>query len=377
MFLEMPVGIYRNDPNWIRPLDRDLEAVFDPARNKRFSYGDARRWLLRDQNGSLLGRVAAFYDERTASLTEYRSGGMGFFECIDDQPAANRLFDACRDWLKQQGLEAMDGPINFGERDAWWGLLIEGFNPPVFRMNYNPPYYQRLFEQYGFRDYYNQLVFHYPVSKPVPEDFYQRGQRALEQLNVTVKNLEQFSLHDLAEAIAIVYNEAWATMRHFKPITKDLALRQLNILKPVMDKKLIYVAYVGHRPIGFFLMMPDINQIIKKLNGKFGLLQQLLFFWHLRCRTIDRIFGILFGIVPDYQGKGIEAAMIIEAARIVQRQRRQYRDLEMNWIGDFNTKMIRLVSKLGTSVCRRYRTYRYLFDPSRPFFRYRMEDDAS
>ncbi|MCS6917036.1 MAG: hypothetical protein RMK52_02265 [Chitinophagales bacterium] len=374
-FLEFPAQLYRNDPNWIRPLDRDIEAVFDPERNKRFAYGAARRWLLVHPDGSVLGRVAAFYDERTASLTEYRTGGIGFFECVNDQQAANLLFDACRNWLMDQGLEAMDGPINFGERDAWWGLLLEGFHSPVYRMNYNPPYYQNLFEQYGFREYYNQLVFHYPVSKPVPEDFYQRGQRALQALGITVQNLETLTLGRLAESIASVYNEAWANMRHFKPITTEQVMRQLQTLRPVLDKKLVYVAFAGNRPIGFLLMMPDINQIIKKFNGKFGLWQKLLFLWYLRSGIIDRIFGMLFGIVPDYQGKGVEAATIIEAARVVQRQRTHYRDMEMNWIGDFNTRMVRMVSKLGTSVCRRYRTYRYLFDPAKPFRRYQMEED--
>ncbi|MCS6991888.1 MAG: hypothetical protein NZL95_08505 [Chitinophagales bacterium] len=375
-FLEMPLTIYQNDPNWIRPLDRDIEAVFDPSRNKRFQYGSARRWLLVD-NGHAIGRVAAFYDEKTATLTEYRAGGIGFFECINDQQAANMLFDACRHWLASQGLEAMDGPINFGERDAWWGLLIEGFQPPVYRMNYNPAYYQHLFEQYGFREYYNQLVFHYPVSKPIPDDFYQRGQRAMKLLGVTVKNLEQISLKELARSIALIYNEAWAHMRHFKPLTQEQVLWQLQTLKPVMDKKLIYVAYAGTRPIGFFLMMPDINQIVKRLNGKFGLWEKLKFLWYLHRRSVNRIFGLLFGIVPDYQGKGVEAAMIIEAARIVQRHLRHYHDMEMNWIGDFNTRMIRMVSKLGTELCRRYRTYRYLFDPSKPFSRYRFDDDGS
>jgi hypothetical protein len=129
-FLEVPLSIYRNDANWVHPLDDDINAVFDPKRNKLFNHGEAIRWILKDNQGKLIGRVAAFINEHTARTSEYVTGGIGFFECINDRDAAHFLFDAGRDWLRVRGMEAMDGPINFGDRQSWWGLQIEGFAQP-------------------------------------------------------------------------------------------------------------------------------------------------------------------------------------------------------------------------------------------------------
>ncbi|HEY4651824.1 MAG TPA: hypothetical protein VIG72_10435, partial [Pontibacter sp.] len=123
-FLNVQVNLYKKDPNYIRPLDKDVNDVFDPKKNRLLQQGEAVRWLLQDSTGKYIGRVAAFINKRTANSYEQPTGGMGFFDCINDQAAANMLLDACKNWLHERGMEAMDGPINFGERDKWWGLLI-------------------------------------------------------------------------------------------------------------------------------------------------------------------------------------------------------------------------------------------------------------
>ena len=142
-FLQLPVQLYKNEKNWIRPLDKDVEAVFDPKENKFFRHGECTRWLLLNQQGNTIGRVAAFWDKHTARKgNDQPTGGMGFFECIQDQEAAFLLFDTCKKWLTDRGMEAMDGPINFGNRDRWWGLLVEGFTEPNYCMPYNFLYYK-------------------------------------------------------------------------------------------------------------------------------------------------------------------------------------------------------------------------------------------
>ncbi|HEX8549239.1 MAG TPA: hypothetical protein VF691_19920, partial [Cytophagaceae bacterium] len=162
-FLLLPVRLYKSDPNWIRPLDKDIEEIFDPEKNKYFRHGKAIRWILKDENGRTIGRVAAFINNKTAKTTEYITGGIGFFECINDQKAANFLFDTSKKWLEENGMEAMDGPINFGERDKWWGLLVDGFIEPNYCMPYHFPYYQPLFENYGFKVYFEQYTYHMKV----------------------------------------------------------------------------------------------------------------------------------------------------------------------------------------------------------------------
>src|SRR5690606_23596575 len=145
--------------SYIRPLDADINEIFDPEKNNSFKQGECRRWLLKDVSGKYIGRIAAFYTRETIDNYDQPTGGCGFFECINDSEAANLLFDTAKNWLSSEGLEAMDGPINFGERNKWWGLLVEGFHKPCYTCNYNPVYYKSLFEDYGFEMYYKQYTY--------------------------------------------------------------------------------------------------------------------------------------------------------------------------------------------------------------------------
>src|SRR5690349_15940210 len=159
-FIKVNVIINKNNPGYIRPLDKDIQKVFDEEKNKTFRHGSAKRWLLLNENDELIGRIAGFVNKKYKNKgDEIPVGGIGFFDCINDQGAADMLFDVAKHWLSQNGMEAMDGPINFGERDQWWGLLVDGFQPPGYCMNYNYPYYQQLFENYGFKTFFNQICF--------------------------------------------------------------------------------------------------------------------------------------------------------------------------------------------------------------------------
>ena len=171
-FIRVNVEINKNDSNYIQPLEKDIHDVFDPKKNKAFRFGEAIRWILKDNNGKLIGRIAAFTNKKYKNKGDDGPvGGIGFFDCINDQAAADMLFDVAKHWLIQQGMEAMDGPINFGERDRWWGLLVKGFAPPVYCLNYNQPYYQQLFENYGFINYFNQICFGMKANVRLQKNF--------------------------------------------------------------------------------------------------------------------------------------------------------------------------------------------------------------
>jgi len=131
-FLDLPRRLYKGDPNWVCPPDVEIEKRFDPASNDLLAHGEAIRWLLRDERGTVVGRLAAFYNPQSAATYEQPTGGCGFFECVDDKAASRVLFDAARDWLRSKGMEAMDGPINFGDRSDFWGVLVEGFTAPLY-----------------------------------------------------------------------------------------------------------------------------------------------------------------------------------------------------------------------------------------------------
>jgi GNAT superfamily N-acetyltransferase len=371
-FLEFPVSLYQNHPHWIRPLNQDIEAVFDREKNLNFRHGEAIRWVLRDQQHRPIGRVAAFVNDDTRDASTQPTGGMGFFECVDEQGAAFRLFDACRAWLEERGLEAMDGPINFGERDKWWGLLVEGFTAPNYGMFYHLPYYRQLFEAYGFREYFKQYTYHRKVSDVLSPKLLERADRILQDPHYRLAHAQKKDLDKLAADFFEVYRRAWANHAEVSQASLPKIRAMIGQMKPVMEQEIIWFAYHDGEPVGFFAMLPELNQIFRHVNGKLDLLGKLRFLWHRRRlrrqKDNKKVFGIIFGVVPEHQAKGVETALMAEARQALLD--RHYTDIEMNWIGDFNPKMMAVLRSIGARICKTHITYRKLFDESKPFERY-------
>ena len=369
-FLQLPVQLYKNEKNWIRPLDKDVEAVFDPKENKFFRHGECTRWLLLNQQGNTIGRVAAFWDKHTARKgNDQPTGGMGFFECIQDQEAAFLLFDTCKKWLTDRGMEAMDGPINFGNRDRWWGLLVEGFTEPNYCMPYNFLYYKDFFESYGFQVYFNQYTYYRKIVEPLAESVFKRAHRILNNPDYKVCHLETNKIEKYAEDFRTVYNKAWAKHAGVGLMKKEQSMALMKSMKPILDPEIIWFSYHKDEPIAFFIMIPEINQIIKRLNGRFNIFSKLKFLWLKKRGACKKIFGVIFGVVPDFQNKAVEAAMIVTYEHYAHVPNYRYEDLELNWIGDFNPKMMRVVEEICTTKSKIHITYRKLFDETKPFKR--------
>lgn len=370
-FLQFPQKLYKNEPHWIQPLESDIERVFDPEKNKFFSHGECIRWILVNDAGETIGRVAAFIDKKTVSKgNDQPTGGMGFFDCIEDQTAAFALFDVCKKWLQEKGMEAMDGPINFGPRDRWWGLLIEGYDQePNYMCNYNFPYYQKFFEAYGFQVYFYQLTYGRKLMGPLSDKLWSKSSLVAEDADYSFSHYNGKDLNKLADDIRTVYNRAWAKRGEMAELSEAQARNMVKQMKPVMDKHLVWFGYYKDEPIGFFISIPELNQIFKHVNGKLNIIGKLKFLWHQWRRTNKKAFGILFGIVPEHHGKGVDGGMIMGFRKLVQEQYLRYEDYEFGWIGDFNPKMMRVSEQVQTEVVKRHATYRKLFDETKPFKR--------
>lgn len=378
-FLMLPVRLYNNEKTWIRPLDSDIDGIFDPQNNKTFRNGELIRWILQDNSSITIGRVAAFINKKTINKgNDQPVGGMGFFECVDNQEAAKMLFDACRDWLSEKGMEAMEGPINFGDRDKWWGLLVEGFDlEPNYGCNYNFPYYQKLFENYGFQLYYRQLTYARKVLDPLSPRLHEKAERIFKDSNYTFQHMKLKEIDKYTEYFRQVYNKAWAGHKGVPQLSSVVAKHLMKQMKPIIDEKIMMFGFYKDEPIAIFIMLPEVNQIFKYVNGKMNLIGKMKFLYHKYRKTCQKMLGLIFGVIPEFQGKGVEGALI-EAERIlVQEKYLRYEDLEMNWIGDFNPKMIHVVEQVGGYVSKVNITYRYLFDRSKPFTRHPIIGRAS
>lgn len=369
-FIQVAVEIYKHDPNWIRPLDKDIDQVFNKDQNKAFRFGEIIRWILKNEEGKLIGRIAAFVNKKYKTKgDDVPVGGIGFFECINDQTAANFLFDTAKQWLQNKGMEAMDGPINFGERDRWWGLQVEGFQPPLYCMNYNPPYYQQLFETYGFQTFFNQYCYSMRVQEQLPEKFFNRHDELSKDPNYKATHIQKNQIEKFARDFTTVYNKAWAGHAGLKQMDEKTAVIMFDKMKPVMDERISWLTYYKDEPIAIWLNIPDLNQLFKYLNGRFDLFAKLKFLWVKLTKRNKKFTGIIFGIVPEFQGKGIDAFMIVEAAKVIQHQL-AYDDYEMQWIGDFNPKMMNIAQGINAHISRKLITYRYLFNRTKEFKRH-------
>ncbi len=373
VWLHLDRKIYRDAPNWVCPLDNDIEKVFDPERNHLFEEGEAIRWIALDEKGEAVGRIAAFYNREQAKVSD-NMGCCGFFESIDNQEVANLLFDAAREWLSERGMEGMDGPVNFGSRDSWWGVLVEGFEyQPLYGNPYHKPYYKALFENYGFQNYFNQNSYIWRAEDGVLSEIaLEKADRILANPDYSIEDMSNTDLAVAAEQLRTIYNKAWSLFTGVKQMTEEEAQKLMRTLRPIIDRNLIYFAYHKGEPIGFFVMVPDLNRIIGKFGGRFGIIEKLRLMWNLKVRkACDRAFGIIFGITPEFQGKGVESAIMTYILRTyIKTGRSPYKSFEFAWIGDFNPVMNRMIERYVCATKHKmHTTYRYLFDREREFHR--------
>jgi len=371
-FIKVNVLINRNNPSYIRPLDKDINEVFDENHNKYLKKGKVQRWVLENNQGELIGRIAAFVNPRYKNKGDkFKMGGFGFFDCIDDPSAASLLFDTAKDWLQNQGMEAMDGPINMGERDRWWGLLVEGFHPPQYGLNWNQRYYQALFENYGFQNFYNMICWKMflPETDQLTGKFYDAFDSFDQDPEYEARHYKKNQLEKFAKDFCTIYNDAWASHGGNKAMAESAAIKTFQTIKPIADEKLVWFIYHKNRPIAFWFNLPDINQIIKHLDGRFDLFAKIKFLF-LKLRNKNTSFtGIAFGVIPEYQGKGVDYYMIVSGEREIKRSTK-FRHLELHWQGDFNPKMLNISKNMGAEKARTLSVYRYIFDREASFERH-------
>jgi len=370
-FHEFPAWLYRNEHKWSRPLDASVDEIFDLKHNKHLHNGNIIRWIAKDSSGLCVGRIAAFYTEDSFSQFDQPTGGIGFFDAVNDHEVAGLLFDTAREWLKEHHLQAMDGPVNPGMRDAFWGCLVDGFHEPVYNMPYNFPYYQELFEAYGFKNYFNQYTYQrtFEDVTDLHPVVFRTAKRILASPDYQFRLLEKGN-RQFAIDFRIIYNKAWSKFTGTKDITDQEALTLLKSMEPILDERLVIFGYYKGEPIAFFIMMPDIGQITKKFNGKFNWYNKLCFFWDLKVmHRVDRVIGRIFGVIPEFQNKGVEGALILFFQEEILKPSFKYKTFELNWIGDFNPVMMKVAEFIGGSVYKTHVTYRFLFDREAEFKR--------
>jgi len=372
LFLDVPKLIYKNDPNWVCPLDTEIESIFNPLENSLFGNGEAIRWILEDDAGKAAGRVAAFFNRNKAFHGDVPAGGMGFFECTDNQAAAFQLFDACKKWLTEHGLKAMDGPVNFGENLTYWGLLTDGYTMPVYGMPYNYPYYRNLFEAYGFKVYFEQYSYEADLAKPFPDRQVKFSMHLKEKFQVehfTFAKKEKY-LND----IVTIYNKVWQDFHEdYTPLEYSEIEKMMNKAKAIINEEFIWFVYDQGVPVGLVVVFPDVNQILKKLgNGKLSPANILKFLWYKKTGTITRARQLLTAVIPEYQRSGVTGVLFLTMVDALRKNKISI--LDMSWVGDYNITVNKIYRLLGIPVVKTHITFRCMFDPNAEFKRFTNEE---
>lgn len=268
-FIRLPYALYRDEPHWVAPLEREVRAFLDPRRNPFFETAEARLFLAR-RGRRTVGRIAAVTDPRFHERHDYKCGHFGLFECADDLEAAGALFDAAADWLAGRGLTRMLGPLSFSVNDEC-GLLVDGFDgPPSVGIPYNPPYYADLLTGCGFgkaKDLLSWLVPMPPDGEP-PAAIARVAARTLADPAVRVRPLDRDRYEADMAVIKDIYNDAWAENYASVPLTDAEFLHMAAQLKSVVHPELVRIAEVDGEPAAFTLWVPDVNQALRTARGR-------------------------------------------------------------------------------------------------------------
>ena len=349
-FIRFPWHIYKNDRYWVPPLIKDQLQKFSPEHP--FQSHSEVILLLAKRGGGVVGRIAGIIDHHYVEFHREKVGFFGFFEAISDSEVATALLTTVAGWLKGRGMEKMAGPMNPSTNDEC-GLLVEGFDSsPSLMMPYNPHYYPSLLEGFGLRkamDLYAYLMEESSFSQDRLIRFAEKLGRREPQLRVRPIVLRH--LDEELKIIKEIYNHAWSNNWGFVPMTEEEIDFFARAMKPLVVPDLVLFAYRGAEPVGFSVALPDYNEVLKRLNGRVGLLGILKFFYF--SRKIRAIRVMLLGVKEAFQRKGAEALLYIETfKRGIQKG---YHRAECSWILEENILMQRGLESIGG---RRYKTYR-------------------
>lgn len=352
-FINLPYRLYRDDPVWVAPLRSEQQSQFVPAKNPMLNHCTYTLFLALE-SGRCVGRISAFLDRLALEHWKQPIGLFGSFECINDPAIAGALLTAARGWLRSKGMTSMRGPWSFASQE--WGLVVEGFTPsPVIMAPYNPPYYNDFLTQFGFTKAKDLMVYVIDATEgyALPPRILELTDKIQKRYDIQVRPVDMRNLESDVVTILKLANESISDNWGFYPVTEEEARTMAHDLKQIINPKAVLIAETGEgKPIGFAMTLPDINTILKGLNGSllpFGWFKLLTQLPHI---NQYRMWAL--GVIPEYQGKAIDTLLYRATYDAIYTDRIR---LEINYVLEDNDRMNNALMKLGVKNLRRYRVY--------------------
>ena len=354
-FIDFPHDLYEGDPNYVPELFVAQDDMLNPAKHPFYKHSSVQLFLAY-QDEKIVGRIAAIYNTNHNKFNNVNEGQFGFFDCINDQEVANKLFQEAEAWVKNKGANNIVGPINLSTNDSV-GLLVEGFDrPPMAMMPYNYPYYQDLIVNAGFAKKVDLRA--YLVNK---ENSNKRSVLLLDKLEARLERsgirLREINMKDFAneaEKIKKVYNKAWDKNLGFVPMTDDEFMHTAKDLKMIVDPRYCLVAEKDNELVGFALGIPNINEIqIKIKRGR--LLPTGIFKLLFGKKKIKTVRVLMLGVLDNYRKLGIEACLY---GRIIKNAIPSgIVEAECSWMLDHNYLMNHAIEQINADFYKRYRLF--------------------
>ena len=351
-FVKLPWKIYKDDPQWVPPLISQQKLLFDKNKHPFFEHSEADLFIARRDNQPV-GTIAAILNNRHNNHFNENIGFFGFFETVADYEVAKKLLDTVMEWAKKKNLNSIRGPENYSQNEVC-GMLVDGFDtPPVILMAHNPPYYQTYLKKYGFTKAMDLWAYCMDKNTQISERVIKVVERIKARSDVTFRNIKKKIMNKEIEKVKYVYNHAWEENWGFVPLTDHEIDHIADDLKQIVDPDIVFFAEKDGKPIGFSLAVPDINQALKKINGRlfpFGIFKLL---YH--ARKIDRLRVIIMGVVKEYRNKGIDSVFYLDTYR--RGIEKGYNWGEFSWILENNDPMNTALKNIGARVYKTYRIY--------------------
>ena len=357
-FVRFPWRVYRDDPLWVPPLIRSRLHTLDPMRGTFFQQGEAALFMAR-RGGEDVGTIVPWINHRANRYRGETVAGFGFFEVLEDYAAAEALLTTACDWARSRGMTLIRGPIYFSPEDSP-GVLIEGFDyPPVVLVGHTPAYYAGFLERFGFRKYRDAYAYRIEAAsighnlEKLPPKLVRVAQAARKRNRATIRSLRMDDWDDEIAKAMVIFNEALGYQREHVPMAEAEFRRFAEELRVIIDPDLTLFVEVDGRTVGLSVTLPDINQVLKRVNGRLFPLGWLKLLWYRRRINVASLK--IVGVLEGYRGRGLDALLYVETARQVMAK--GYAWLDISLAAEENVMSNRLIRNMGAQVYKVFRTY--------------------
>lgn len=354
-FIRLPGRVLANDPNWVEPLHFERGQFFSRKHNPWFTHGEAE-YFLAWRGGRAVGRISAQIDELSPKVNGAVCGLFGALTAEDDSAIAHALLGAAETWLRERGAGHMRGPYTLNINHET-GLLVDGFDtPPFLLMPHDPPWIGPMVESYGLAKGRDAFAYRLDTKDGLPERPKRLFRNAPENLTIRPVDLKNWDKE--VEHIAHIFNESWSDNWGFVPFTRAEIDSMAKEMKPLIDPGLTRMAELDGEPVGFIVLMPDVNEAIRDFKGRLFPFNVLRLLWRLKYGKIRGARVPLMGMLPKLEGivASIAPLMLIYSPEPRYRER-GFGELEFSWILEDNTAVRKMIEMLGGAVAKTYRIY--------------------